>query len=100
MRRLIDEAIFQVGKESRDRLRQAKRIQRDHFTQVAEDVKRSLQDSIESAKNGVKTSSENRDDRIGQLVERLTSLQNMVAEAEAVTSSDAAFARVGAGTPE
>ncbi|MGZ5407795.1 MAG: dynamin family protein [Aeromicrobium sp.] len=100
VRRLIDEAIFQVGKESRDRLRQAKRIQRDHFTRVAEDVKRSLQDSIESAKNGVKTRSADRDDRIGQLVERLTSLQNMVAEAEAVTSSDAAYAPVGAGTPE
>lgn len=89
VRRLIEEAIFQVGKESRDRLRQAKRIQRDHFTRVADDVKRSLQDSIESAKNGVKTSSEDRDDRIGQLVDRLSSLQNMVAQAEAATSSDA-----------
>ncbi|HUH53464.1 MAG TPA: dynamin family protein [Microbacteriaceae bacterium] len=50
VRKLIDEAIFQVGKESRDRMGRIRRTLRDHFVQVAEDLKDSLQASISSAK--------------------------------------------------
>lgn len=52
VRRLIDESIFQVGKESRDRMGRIKRVLRDHFTAVAEDLKRSLAESVRAAEGG------------------------------------------------
>lgn len=52
VRKLIDEASFQVGKESRDRMSRIKRTLRDHFISIAEDLKRSLTESIRAAREG------------------------------------------------
>lgn len=52
VRKLIDESIFQVGKESRDRISRIKRILRDHFIAVAAELKQSLNESVRAAKSG------------------------------------------------
>lgn len=52
VRKLIDESIFQISKESRDRMGRIKRVLRDHFISVAEELKRSLNESVRMAKSG------------------------------------------------
>nr|WP_305092723.1 dynamin family protein [Prescottella sp. R16] len=49
IRRFTDDVSFQVGKESKDRLRLVQRLLRDHFTAVAEQTLRSLADSLRAA---------------------------------------------------
>ena len=56
MRRYVDDVTFQVGKDSRDRLRAVQRDLRDHFTEQAEQLKRSLQESLQAAERAVKAS--------------------------------------------
>ena len=46
LRRYIDDVTFHVGKDSRDMLRGVQRVLRDHFTAQAEEMKRSLQESL------------------------------------------------------
>ena len=46
VRRYVDEVTFQVGKDSRDMLREVQRDLRDHFTALAEQLNRSLKESL------------------------------------------------------
>lgn len=77
VRRLIDEAVFQVTKESRDRMNGTRRTLRDHFSLVAENMSRSLNEAIASAKAG---SSHAVDDS----VRRVTELEAHCAELAAL----------------
>ncbi len=52
VRRYVDDVTFQVGKDSRDRLRAVQRDLRDHFTEQAEQLKRSLQESLAGRRAG------------------------------------------------
>ena len=56
VRRYVDDVTFQVAKDSRDRLRGVQRDLRDHFTAQAEQLKRSLQESLQAAERAVKAS--------------------------------------------
>lgn len=47
--RLMDDVIFQVGKESRNRLRGVQRALRDHFTEIATDTMRRAEDALRIA---------------------------------------------------
>ena len=46
VRRYVDDVTFQVGKDSRDMLRGVQRDLRDHFTELAEQLNRSLKESL------------------------------------------------------
>ena len=46
VRRYVDDVTFQVGKDSRDMLRGVQRDLRDHFTDLAEQLTRSLKESL------------------------------------------------------
>jgi GTPase Era involved in 16S rRNA processing len=50
VQRHVDELVFQVGKHSRDALRDVQRILRDHFTELAEQLQDSINDSIRTAR--------------------------------------------------
>lgn len=63
VRRLIDEAIFQVGKESRDRMGRIRRVLRDHFVSVAENFTSSLAESVRKARQGAALPPDDRDRR-------------------------------------
>lgn len=67
VRRHIDEVIFQVSKDSKDRLRQMQRVLRDHFTATAEELFRSLDDSVRSAQQAAKAGDSGRDERVAEL---------------------------------
>jgi hypothetical protein len=77
VRRHIDDVIFQVGKESKDRLRQVQRLLRDHFTEIAEEVHRSLTDSVAAAQRAAKTGSAERERRIGEIKGELSRIETL-----------------------
>lgn len=81
LRRYVDDVTFHAGKESRDMLRVLQRDLRDHFTALAEQLKRSLQESIQSAQKSVKASSEDRSVRLKEIAAELAALEKVRAEA-------------------
>lgn len=83
VRRLIDEAIFQVSKESRDRLNGVKRVLRDHFISAAEDFKQSLAESMRRAKSGAAMPPTERATRVAELRRELRELQLLGDRADA-----------------
>lgn len=85
VRKLIDESIFQVSKESRDRMGRIKRILRDHFISVAEDLKRSLNESVRMAKNGAQIPATERERRAQAVAAELDELRKLCEAAEQLT---------------
>ncbi|KZE98081.1 MULTISPECIES: dynamin family protein [unclassified Rhodococcus (in: high G+C Gram-positive bacteria)] len=67
IRRFTDDVSFQVGKESKDRLRQIQRVLRDHFTSIAEQTLRSLNESLRSAQEAAAADNTDRAARIAAL---------------------------------
>ncbi|GGU16336.1 dynamin family protein [Lentzea flava] len=80
LRRYIDDVTFHAGKESRDMLRVLQRDLRDHFTALADQLKRSLQESIQSAQKSVKASSADRSARLKEIAAELAVLEKVRAE--------------------
>jgi hypothetical protein len=81
VRRYVDDVKFQASKESRDMLRRVQRDLRDHFTAQAEEMNRSLGDSLRAAERSVKTSKGDRERRLVEIkseLERLETLQQKV----------------------
>jgi gas vesicle protein len=74
-RRYVDDAQFQVGKDSRDRLRQVQRDLRNHFTEQAEQLKRTLTESQQAAERAVKASQSERDARRAEITAELEALE-------------------------
>jgi hypothetical protein len=87
VRRHIDDVIFQVGKESKDRLRQVQRLLRDHFTEIAEEVHRSLTDSVAAAQRAAKTGSAERERRITEIKGELSRLDTLRRQTAALPES-------------
>ncbi len=67
IRRFTDDVSFQVGKESKDRLRLIQRVLRDHFTSIAEQTLRSLNDSLQAAREAANVETNERATRTAQL---------------------------------
>ncbi|HEV8559808.1 MAG TPA: dynamin family protein [Actinophytocola sp.] len=84
LRRYIDDVTFHVGKDSRDMLRGMQRDLRDHFTALAEEMKRSLQESLQAAQNSVKASKRERDARLAEIEEELRRLDAVYRQARAL----------------
>jgi len=81
VRRYVDDVIFQASKECRDMLRRVQRDLRDHFTAQAEQMNRSLGDSLQAAEKSVKTSKGDRERRLVEIraeLQRLETLQQRV----------------------
>ncbi len=77
VRRYIDEVIFQVGKQLKDRLRLVQRTARDHFGSMAEELHRSLSDALTSAKAAAGTYTATRDDRVEALQDKIARLDRI-----------------------
>lgn len=58
VRRHLDDVVFQLGKESRDMLREVQRTLRNHFTGHAEELQRSVNDSLQAAQHALRTNQE------------------------------------------
>lgn len=81
VRRLIDESIFKVGKESRDRTMRMKRVLRDHFITVGEELKYSLNESVRSAKSGADVADADRNPRLVAVQGELNEIRSLCREA-------------------
>lgn len=84
LRRYLDDATFRVGKESRDMLRGVQRDLRDHFTAQAEQLKRTLAESLQAAQSSVKASKSERDARLAELDEQLRRLEAVRSQVRAL----------------
>lgn len=79
VRRYIDEVIFQVGKQLKDRLRLVQRSARDHFGSMAEELHRSLTEALTASKQAAGTYTAERDQRVAQLTAQLQRLESLQA---------------------
>jgi hypothetical protein len=74
IRRFTDDVGFQVGKESKDRLRSIQRQLRDHFTELADQTLRSVSESLRAAQEAATLEQQQRQRRIVELEETLKTL--------------------------
>jgi hypothetical protein len=77
LRRYIEDVTFHVGKDSRDMLRGVQRVLRDHFTTRAEEMKRSLQESLKAAEKAAKASKAERERRLAELDAQIDELNTV-----------------------
>jgi Dynamin family len=96
MRRYVDDVTFQVAKDSRDRLRAVQRDLRDHFTEQADQLKRSLLESQQAAERAVKTSRAERETRLAEIAKELERLELVRRQARALLPAPATDATAGA----
>lgn len=80
----IDDVVFQVGKQLKDRLRLVQRATRDHFTDIAEEHHRSLAESVLVAQKTATTYSLVRDQRIQQIKTTLGRVEELHKRAAAL----------------
>ncbi|SFL63869.1 dynamin family protein [Geodermatophilus ruber] len=80
VRRHLDEVVFQVGKQLKDRLRTVQRTLRDLITDTAEEMSRSLADAVAAAQRTTKEATAERDARVRSLRLRLEQLDRLAAD--------------------
>ncbi|MGY1663658.1 dynamin family protein [Geodermatophilus sp. SYSU D00705] len=80
VRRHLDEVVFQVGKQLKDRLRTVQRTLRDLITDTAEEMSRSLADAVAAAQRSTKEATAERDARVRSLRLRLDQLDRLAAD--------------------
>ncbi|MFE4197219.1 dynamin family protein [Paenarthrobacter sp. NPDC056912] len=81
VRRQVDDVVFQVGKQLKDRLRLVQRSTRDHFTEIAEEHHRSLTDSVTAAQKAAATYAVERELRIKDIRAELKKVDALAAAA-------------------
>ncbi len=87
MRHYVDDVVFQVGKDSRDKLRVVQRTLRDHFTTLAEEMSRSVNDSVQAAQRATKTAVSDRERRVRELNGLLEEIATLREQATALMSA-------------
>ena len=92
-RQYIDDATFTIGKEMRDTLRQVQRRLRDHYQAWAEEMNRSISESLAAAKSAMQIDETQRTQRLRDV---LAELQRIDALAKRVDSLHTA---ANEGTP-
>ncbi|KAB1643103.1 dynamin family protein [Gulosibacter chungangensis] len=81
VRKLVDESIFQVSKEARDRISRIRRVLRDHFSSAAEDLKLSLGESVKMAKKQANVPQSERNRRTVQAATELQEIRALCRQA-------------------
>ncbi|QJY45955.1 dynamin family protein [Pseudonocardia broussonetiae] len=84
VRKHLDEVTFQVGKDSRDMLRQVQRQLRDHFTSLAEELQTSVDSSVKAAQKAVSGDENVRNARIRDLEAELARIAKLEDKARAL----------------
>ena len=89
VRRQLDDVVFQVGKQLKDRLRLVQRSTRDHFTEIAEEHHRSLSDSVAAAQKAATTYKLEKEMRIRDIKAELKRVDALHRIAESVAAEPA-----------
>ena len=82
LRRFIDDVLFVVTKESRDRLKNVQRQLRDHYREIANQATRSLNDSLQSTIAAARMEETERANRIRELERQQNILVQVLDNAE------------------
>jgi hypothetical protein len=88
VRRHIDDVTFQIGKDSRDMLRQVQRTLRDHFSTLAEEMHTSITEAVAAATKAVKADESQRVGRARDLKAELDRLDMLAKRAKALVGND------------
>jgi len=82
VRRFVDDVAFVVGKESRDRLKAIQRQLRDHYRDIANQVTRSLNESLQATLAAAKVAETERAGRVRELERQLNILRQVTEHAD------------------
>jgi polyhydroxyalkanoate synthesis regulator phasin len=82
LRRFVDDVLFVVSKESRDRLKNVQRQLRDHYRGIANQTTRSLNESLQSTIAAARMEEAERNDRIRELERQINILTQVIDNAE------------------
>ena len=80
----IDDVVFQVGKQLKDRLRLVQRQTRDHFIDIAAEHHRSLEESVLAAQKSAATYKVEREQRITEIKAELARVDDLRTRASAL----------------
>lgn len=87
--RLMDDVIFQVGKESKYRLRETQRTLRDHFAMIATEMLRSADEALRAAQEASQVDANHRAGRIAEVQNGLSNLRQLRVRAAALSGARA-----------
>lgn len=90
VRRHLDEVVFQVGKQLKDRLRLVQRTLRDTITDTVDEMSQSLADAVKAAQRSSRSATAERDARVRALRQRLDQLDRLARDVRALGSAPAA----------
>jgi replication fork clamp-binding protein CrfC len=85
VRRFVDDVSFVVGKESRDRLKAIHRMLRDHYRDIANEITRSLNESLQSMIAAAHVEEAERDNKVRELERQLNILRQVTENVERLT---------------
>ncbi len=77
LRRFVDDVLFVVTKESRDRLKNIQRQLRDHYREIANQTTRSLNESLQATLSAARLAEADRNTRVGELERQLNILRQV-----------------------
>jgi GTPase Era involved in 16S rRNA processing len=93
VRRQLDDVVFQVGKQLKDRLRFVQRATRDHFTEIADEHHRSLADSVLAAQKAATMFAAEREQRMKEIRAELKRVDDLRKQAPVRMPEPASAAR-------
>ncbi|MGI5220815.1 hypothetical protein [Nocardia sp. CA-290969] len=85
--RLMDDVVFQVGKESRTRLREVQRVLRDHFTDIATDALRAADEALRVAEEAGSQYGDRGAERLARLDTDLGKLRDLRQQADSIAAA-------------
>jgi replication fork clamp-binding protein CrfC len=85
VRRFVDDVSFVVGKESRDRLKTIHRMLRDHYRDIANEITRSLNESLQSMIAAAHVEEAERDNKVRELERQLDILRQVAENVDRLT---------------
>jgi len=89
VRRHLDEVVFQVSKQLKDRLRQVQRTLRDLITATVDEMSRTLAEALRATQEAAKAATAERDDRLRTLRQQLEQVERLAAEVSRLTTAPA-----------
>ncbi|OBA75458.1 Isoniazid-inducible protein iniA [Mycobacterium sp. 1554424.7] len=85
VRRFVDDVSFVVSKESRDRLMAIQRTLRDHYRDIANEVTRSINESLQATITAAHIEETERDNQIRELERQLNILEQVIDNVKKLT---------------
>ncbi|MFI5716006.1 dynamin family protein [Nocardia sp. NPDC051750] len=85
--RLMDDVVFQVGKESRTRLREVQRVLRDHFTDIATEALRAADEALRVAEEAGAQYGDRGAERLARLDTDMGKLRDLKHQADSIAAA-------------